>query len=71
MVSDWASVSVLAPTCAEADAWATALFILGPEEGLALLPQKAPRIEAMFLVRAGEGFKVLQTPGFTAVEPED
>lgn len=71
LVSDWASVSVLAPTCAEADAWATALFVLGPEEGLALLPEKAPRIEAMFLVRAGEGFKVMQTPGFTAVEPED
>ncbi len=71
LVSDWASVSVLAPTCAEADAWATALFVLGPEEGLALLPQKAPGVEAMFLVRAGEGFKVLQTPGFTAVEPED
>jgi thiamine biosynthesis lipoprotein len=71
LVSDWASVSVLAPTCAEADAWATALFVLGPEEGLALLPRKAPRIEAMFLVRAGEGFKVMQTPGFTAVEPEE
>ena len=71
MVSDWASVSVLAPTCAEADAWATALFVLGPEEGLALLPQSAPRVDAMFLVRTDGAFKVLQTPGFTAEKPEE
>lgn len=30
------SVTVLAPTCLEADAWATALFVLGPDAGLAL-----------------------------------
>lgn len=28
-----ASVTVVAPTCAEADAWATALMVLGPESG--------------------------------------
>ena len=31
-----ASVSVVAPTCGAADAWATALMVLGPERGLAL-----------------------------------
>ena len=30
------AVSVLAPTCMEADAWATALTVLGPERGLKL-----------------------------------
>ena len=71
LVSDWASVSVLAPSCAEADAWATALFVLGPAEGFAILAQNAPHVEAMFLVRAGGDFKILQTPGFTAVDPEE
>ena len=28
-----ASVTVIAPTCAEADAWATALMVLGPDRG--------------------------------------
>ena len=43
-----ASVSVVAGTCLEADAWATALNVLGPVEG----PEVAARegIEAFFLV---------------------
>ena len=46
------SVTVVAPTCAEADAWATALLVLGPEEGLALAEEQDLR--ALFVVR-GEG----------------
>lgn len=41
------SVSVVSPSCAEADAWATALLIMGPEEGRALA--KKLGLDALFL----------------------
>jgi len=43
-----ASVSVVAPTCAEADALATALSVLGPKRGLALAQREG--LPALFLV---------------------
>lgn len=43
-----ASVSVVAPTCAEADALATALNVLGPQRGLALAEKEG--LPALFLV---------------------
>lgn len=48
-----ASVTVLACTAMHADAWATALLVAGPGEGLA----KAQRmwLEALFLLRRPEG----------------
>ena len=48
-----ASVSVLAPTCMQADAWATALLVAGPGEGLALAQRMG--LEALFLLRRPEG----------------
>lgn len=53
-LSDAASVSVSASNCTDADAMATALFVMGPEEGLAWV-EKTPRVEAMFLVRSDDG----------------
>jgi thiamine biosynthesis lipoprotein len=50
--NDIASVTVLAPTCMDADAWATALVVAGPSEGLALAQRLG--LEAMWLLR-GEG----------------
>jgi len=49
--SPLASVSVIAPSCIEADAWATALFALGPTEG----PAEAAHLglDALFILRAG------------------
>lgn len=47
-----ASVTVVARTCAEADAWATALMVLGPEAGVKLARQL--RLDALFLLREGE-----------------
>ncbi|MBX3574330.1 MAG: FAD:protein FMN transferase [Mesorhizobium sp.] len=47
-----ASVTVLAPTCAAADAWATALMVLGPDKGGELARKVG--IDALFLLR-GEG----------------
>lgn len=47
-----ASVTVVAQTCAEADAWATALMVLGSQTGAALA--RRLRLNALFLMRAGE-----------------
>lgn len=48
-----ASVTVIAPTCAEADAWATALMVTGVEKGLALASREG--LNALFLLRAADG----------------
>ena len=44
-----ASVSVLARSCMDADAWATALLVAGPGEGLALAQRHG--LEALWLLR--------------------
>ncbi len=62
-----ASVSVLRPTAALADGWATALNVLGPEAGFALA--RAQGIPALFLVRAGDQFTERSTPTFDALRP--
>ena len=48
-----ASVAVLAPNCTQADAWATAMFVLGEQEGIEL----ADKLEmaVLFLLRNGIG----------------
>ena len=62
-----ASVSVLAGDCLTADALATALFVLGPDEGLPLLAARFPGVEALFLVRVGAGgFAETASSGFAA-----
>ena len=48
-----ASVTVIAPTCAQADAWATALMVKGVEAGAHLARQAG--IDALFLVRDDAG----------------
>lgn len=48
-----ASVTVLARTCMDADAWATALLVAGPGEGLAMAQRMG--LEALFLLRRPEG----------------
>ncbi len=48
-----ASVTVVAPSCAEADAWATALMVVGPEKGRKLA--RANAFDALFLMRGAEG----------------
>jgi len=54
-----ASVTVLAGTCADADAWATALMALGDEAGPALADRLSLR--ALFVIRQPEGFRVLSS----------
>lgn len=48
-----ASVTVLARTCMQADAWATALLVAGPDEGTAIAQRM--KMDALFLLRRAEG----------------
>lgn len=59
-----ASVSVLADNCRDADAWATALDVLGPDEGYAVAVEQG--LAALLLVREGDGFRELASPAFVA-----
>lgn len=64
------SVSVIAPTCALADAWATAAFVLGPEKGLAALEAQST-LEGVLVEEDAEGRLVLhETSGFAAYVEE-
>lgn len=47
-----ASVTVLARTCMHADAWATALLVAGPDEGLAMAQRMG--MDVLFLLRRPE-----------------
>ena len=59
-----ASVTVLARTCMEADAWATALLVAGPGEGLAMAQRRG--LEALFLLRRPEGLVEMGLGRFNA-----
>ncbi len=48
-----ASVTVVAPSCAEADGWATALMVLGEAQGSALAERLG--LHALFLLRGADG----------------
>ncbi len=61
-----ASVTVLAEEAMWADAWATALNVLGPEAGYALAEERG--LAAYFIIREKEGtFRSRETPLFTAL----
>ena len=57
-----ASVTVMADRCADADAWATALMVLGEEEGMRIANKFS--IPAYMLIREGETFRVLSSSAF-------
>jgi thiamine biosynthesis lipoprotein len=52
LIASPASVTVVARTCAEADAWATALMVLGPDKGAALARRSG--LDALFLTRGND-----------------
>ena len=58
------SVSVLAEDCTTADAWATALLVLGPDAALSTAQREG--LEVLFILRTPEGFVEQTTPGFMA-----
>ncbi|MDF1781064.1 MAG: FAD:protein FMN transferase [Alcanivoracaceae bacterium] len=57
-----ASVTVLADTCTEADALATALTVLGPEVGIAFA--EARQLAVLFIVRTETGFAEIPSSAF-------
>jgi thiamine biosynthesis lipoprotein len=57
-----AAVTVIDPECMRADALATALTVLGPDEGFAYAREH--NIAALFVVRDGQGFEERMTPRF-------
>lgn len=57
-----ASVSIVADDCMTADAWATAINVLGPDAGLKAAEEN--NLAAMLLVREGTGFVEKRTLGF-------
>jgi thiamine biosynthesis lipoprotein len=60
-----ASVTVIADDCEWADAWATALMVLGPDEGYNVAERQG--LVALFLSRHEDGtISRKQTPGFAA-----
>lgn len=59
-----ASVTVLARSCMHADAWATALLVAGPGEGLALAQRMG--LEALFLLRRGDALVEMGLGRFAA-----
>lgn len=61
-----ASVSVITERCATADAFATALNVLGPDAGYALAEREG--LAALFIVRGADGgFTERVTPAFEAI----
>lgn len=57
-----ASVTVAHPSNAWADAWATAMNVLGDEEGLVLAREQ--NLKVLLLVREGEGWGSVASPAF-------
>ncbi|WP_323765249.1 FAD:protein FMN transferase [Marinovum sp.] len=62
---DTASVTVLTENAMLADAWATALLVLGRERGLEIAEREG--IAALFIDRAAEGFVTTASDRFAAV----
>jgi len=62
-----ASVSVIAETCIDADAWATALMVLGTDRGAKLAMRQG--LSALFIDRSGD--ELHQTPVGPNFEPPD
>jgi thiamine biosynthesis lipoprotein len=57
-----ASVSVIAASAMRADALATAIMVMGPEEGYRLAVQEALAVQ--LIIRSGDQLRVLATPEF-------
>ena len=62
------SVTVTAPTCTEADALATALMVMGLEDGQPFIEQR-PATEALFIIRNEDGLlREYRSSGFPETE---
>lgn len=63
------SASIIAPTCMEADAYATACMVMGLEASKELI-SRLPNIEACFIYHTEDGDQVYLTEGFEALVVE-
>jgi thiamine biosynthesis lipoprotein len=63
-----ASVSVIAESCLMADGMATALEVLGPDEGYDLALERG--WAALFLIRDGDAITARATPAFDRLAPD-
>lgn len=63
IINGVASVTVIAPDCALADAMATAIMVMGEKRGLEWVESK-PGIETMIILRKSDGFRVISSSGF-------
>ncbi len=61
------SATVIAPSCADADAWATALMVLGPEQGLAVA--EAQNLAVYLLVKTDTGIEAKHSRAFAMYLP--
>jgi thiamine biosynthesis lipoprotein ApbE len=58
-----ASVTILAPTALEADVLSTAVFVLGPERGIALI-EGLGQIEGVVYLEGPEGLRRIASSSF-------
>jgi len=58
-----ASVTVVAESAMLADGWATALMVLGPEQGMEVAQRNA--LACLFIVRDGTEFALLESPEYS------
>ncbi len=58
------SVTVTAPTCVDADAYATAVFVMGPKRGMAFLTEKS-NVEGFIIYNKNDTLKYTMTQGFS------
>jgi thiamine biosynthesis lipoprotein len=63
-----ASVSVLTDSCMKADAWATAMLVLGPERGYDLAEKRG--LAVLFVIHADSGFATRATTAWQHLLPE-
>lgn len=64
-----ATVSVLAPSCMRADALATALLVMGPDEGYNWANENS--VAALLIERTPEGFRERRTPAWDSLSEGD
>lgn len=69
LVGGVASVTVVAKTCADADAYATALMVLGPDAGRECAQRLG--LDALFVIRDGEALRAVGVGRFADREAPD
>ena len=60
------SVTIIADNCANADAYATAMMVLGHKDGLQII-EKNDNLEAVFLVGEAEDYQIILSSGMVKI----